>query len=481
MDGSQLGRCALLHRGDSPASCKFLYELSFRNFPHAQNRLLTDGLHLNPILPPRPPQTPLDRAENLIAGQQLLLTNAAGAASADEALTLIATFVEGQAQGVRCCVFRMEEWGSALWLAAAPSMSAVCADALAMIPVGAVSEASGTAAHLRQTVIVEDVASSPLFDGWREVMGSGLNSCMAAPIFGPEQEVLGTVAIYSPTRGKPETHELGLLAFAGSVAAVVITRFEAVSRCRKSEARSRALLQHAADVVLLADVGGTIRFISTATHPFPGGGSEGLIGRSVWSFVDQGQREWVKSVFRAATKRNDVATQAFRVVREDGEVRWLEVTISNQLKHPGLEAMVLNYRDITDRVTALDRLWQQEEQYRAIVEAVTDGILILDRSGAIVTANTAACEMHGYTLDELIGRPAADLFQESDRPKLAEFVESTAGSLYAEAGGLCKDGRALQVILRGTSFPIWGIPHLLAVVSNVSEHKRMQQRLELSR
>ncbi len=65
------------------------------------------------------------------------------------------------------------------------------------------------------------------------------------------------------------------------------------------------------------------------------------------------------AVFRAATKRSEVTTQAFRAIREDGAVRWLDVTITNQLAHPILESMILNCHDITERVEVLDRLWQK--------------------------------------------------------------------------------------------------------------------------
>ena len=44
------------------------------------------------------------------------------------------------------------------------------------------------------------------------------------------------------------------------------------------------------------------------------------------------------------------------------------------------------------------------EEYRAIFEAVTDGLLITDlATGRIVEVNPALCRMHGYQRDELVG------------------------------------------------------------------------------
>jgi len=142
--------------------------------------------------------------------------------------------------------------------------------------------------------------------------------------------------------------------------------------------------------------------------------------------------------------------------------------------------MIVNYRDITDRVEAVDRLWEQQELYRAIVEAVSDGILMIDSEGRIVTANKAACEMHGYGADEMIGKTVKELVRPADHSKLDTFTARTsAGSArYVEAIGLRKDRSEVHVVMHGTSFLLDGVAHLLAVVSNVSEQKRLQQRLE---
>ena len=46
----------------------------------------------------------------------------------------------------------------------------------------------------------------------------------------------------------------------------------------------------------------------------------------------------------------------------------------------------------------------QEQQYRTIFEAATDGMIISDvETGRVVDANPAAIVMHGYTREEFIG------------------------------------------------------------------------------
>ena len=422
-------------------------------------------------------------SEKLLRAEHQILSALAAGAGADDALQRIATFVEAQSPGVTAAIYRVGADGR-LHLEAAPTMPAACAAALDRLAPGPAAEASGTAAWRRELVVVEDVATDRLFDAHRHaVLAAGLKACWAAPIVSAEGLVLGVVAMFFPQPRRPNAHHLRIFEFATGIAAMAIGKFETARALRESEERASALIQYSADALLLVDAHGIIRYDSpTARRLFGLSEDRDLVGHSALSFVHPDQHEWLTSVFRKATKRHEVTTQAFRLVRDDGAVRWLEVTISNQLQHPLLESMILNYHDITDRVEALDRLWEQDEQYRAIVDGVTDAILILDLSGKINTANRAASDLLGYSLEDLIGKAATDLVSPSDRARLEEFPSSAAAgeTFYAECIGLRQDGSEVQVIVRGTSFQMGRAPHLLAVISNVSEQKRMQQRLERS-
>jgi len=420
-------------------------------------------------------------SEQLISGERQLLEDVAGSTDVDDILMRIVRFVEQQSPGVKAAIFRMEENGQSLVLAAAPSFSPELSNRFSRIPAGAADGCSSTAVYRREIVVVEDIEEDPLFAGHLDVARSfAIRACWSIPIIQREGSVLGTLTMYFSVPRRPDAHHRTVFEFATRIAAMVLEKSEVDRELRAGEERLRALLQYSADAVLLLDADGTVRYRSPAAQRLLGYRDEDAIGRSAFGIVHPDQREWATSAFVAATKGKELVTRSFRGIREDGAVRWFEVTISNQLDQPSLKAMVVNYRDITDRVEAADRLWQQEEQYRAIFEGVTDSILILDLAGRVVTANIAACEMHGYTLHEIVGKAATDLVRSSDHQKLAAFAAQAAAgeSFYAEAVDVRKDGGEVHVVINGTAFLMGGVPHLLAVISNVSDQKRMQQRLE---
>lgn len=68
------------------------------------------------------------------------------------------------------------------------------------------------------------------------------------------------------------------------------------------------------------------------------------------------------------------------------------------------------YTDITAAKRYEQKLKQQEEKYRGIIENMNLGLIEVDLNENIVYANQSFCNISGYALDELTGRKTLDLF-----------------------------------------------------------------------
>jgi PAS domain S-box-containing protein len=96
-------------------------------------------------------------------------------------------------------------------------------------------------------------------------------------------------------------------------------------------------------------------------------------------------------------------------------------------------------------------------QYRCLVEAAPDAIVVVNQSGMIVLVNAQAERLFGYRRDELIGQPAEILVPPSFRGQHSEqhcrFLAPTPERpLLAglELFGLRKDGSEFPVEIRLT-------------------------------
>jgi two-component system, sensor histidine kinase len=68
------------------------------------------------------------------------------------------------------------------------------------------------------------------------------------------------------------------------------------------------------------------------------------------------------------------------------------------------------YTDITDPKRYEQKLKQQEEKYRGIIENMNLGLIEVDLNEKIIYANQSFCNISGYSADELTGRNTIDLF-----------------------------------------------------------------------
>src|SRR3954452_22409283 len=99
-----------------------------------------------------------------------------------------------------------------------------------------------------------------------------------------------------------------------------------------------------------------------------------------------------------------------------------------------------------ERRRAEAALREREQQYQSIFEATSDGLIINDiETGIIVEANPAACRMHGYTYEELVGRRPQDIIHPDDHGAFDEFLQTVraGGRFRGRSRDRRKDGTLL--------------------------------------
>lgn len=125
-------------------------------------------------------------------------------------------------------------------------------------------------------------------------------------------------------------------------------------------------------------------------------------------------RERIAEVHREAYSTGEPYQMMERIVRPDGEVRYLA---SNGEVMMGPDGAPLRFRgtciDITDRILAERARETIAARFRGLVESAPDAILVLDDEGRILEANPKAHELLGgspvgHLIDEVVPGPARD-------------------------------------------------------------------------
>jgi PAS domain S-box-containing protein len=199
----------------------------------------------------------------------------------------------------------------------------------------------------------------------------------------------------------------------------------------------------------------------------------------VLSFVHPEDRKAFQEAHEGATQgESDTFEHEFRIVRPDGEVRW--VYQRGQVRRGGNSRAhsVLGVAfDITDRKQAE----AANARLAAIVSAADDAIMGLAPDGTVLAWNPAAERMFGYLAAEAIGQSARLLYPEAAAPEFESNLQRVrAGEPFqgervyvGKAGTELDVAFALSPVL-GTRGHVVGVS---AVVRDISERRRTEQKL----
>ena len=195
------------------------------------------------------------------------------------------------------------------------------------------------------------------------------------------------------------------------------------------EARFRALVQHATDVIAVLDADGTIRYASPAVEAVLGYRPEERLGAGAFDLIHPddvaGARRLLGHLLEAP---GSVVQIALRLRHRGGDWRHLEVTAKNLLDDPAVGGIVVNYRDATERRRAEEALAASERRFRAGFERSVLGIALADTAGVVIESNPALRRMLGYEAAELRGLGIHDLTHPEDvAPNLDLLAELLAG------------------------------------------------------
>ncbi|HVH68611.1 MAG TPA: PAS domain S-box protein [Gemmatimonadales bacterium] len=192
---------------------------------------------------------------------------------------------------------------------------------------------------------------------------------------------------------------------------------------RQGEERFRALIEHGADAVALIAPDGTLLFASQSAERLLGFAPGELVGRASLERVHPDDIPRVQAALtESGASPGRPLALGFRWRHKDGAWRYIDAVAVNRLSEPAVGAIVVNFRDDTERRQAETALRESEERYRTLVEGVRDVIFALSPEGTITSLNPAFETITGWRREEWVGQPFERLVHPEDLPHALELL-----------------------------------------------------------
>ena len=167
--------------------------------------------------------------------------------------------------------------------------------------------------------------------------------------------------------------------------------------------RFQAVLANNPGAILLLDPEGIVVELRHSILGYP---QDELVGRSVMEVMQPDSAAQFRcDLERVVQAPGSQSRGVYCLFDAAGGTRWLEGILTDRLEDPALQAIVFNCRDITENVLAEPQL----ALLAAIVESSGWAIVSQDFEGRVLSWNTGAVELYGYTAEEMAGSNIAIL------------------------------------------------------------------------
>ena len=175
-----------------------------------------------------------------------------------------------------------------------------------------------------------------------------------------------------------EAHLEPLRSAAGAISGVIGVARERLAR-RESlagetvgvaaghEAQYSALIEHSSEMLALMSAEGAILYANPAVSRLLGYTAQELTGASALELIDPVELDSMREMYRELVKKpGSRSVGEFRARGRDGTWHWMEGSAMNLLHTPGVDAVVVNVTEITDRKRA--------ETERLVISEIIDAL-----------------------------------------------------------------------------------------------------------
>jgi diguanylate cyclase (GGDEF)-like protein/PAS domain S-box-containing protein len=199
---------------------------------------------------------------------------------------------------------------------------------------------------------------------------------------------------------------------------------------RQSEEKYRTILQNIQEGYFEVDLAGNFTFFNDSLCQLYGYSKQKLMGMNNRQYTD---KETAKRVFKAFNKVYKTGEPLKRfdwmVTRKDGTKRYVESSVSllkdSSDKPIGFRGIL---RDITEQKIIEEKLFFEEQRFRAYAEHSLDIIVIMNREGIITYINPAVEKVLGYKAEQRIGAKGFELVHPDD----VKFLTDSFNTLLSD-------------------------------------------------
>jgi len=205
-------------------------------------------------------------------------------------------------------------------------------------------------------------------------------------------------------------------------------------------------------------------------------------GQTFVQSIHPDDAERVRAAKLEALEAGSLYDSRHRIIRPDGEVRWIHERAVNERDAAGVPLRLVGVmRDITEETLAADALRASEVRNAAVIEAALDCLIVTDTESKITGFNPAAERLFGYRRADVLGRDLTALvvperFQGAHRAALRAHLDNGDGRYLDRRIEMVlrrAEGSELPAEVSITRFDVDGAPNFSASIRDLTDRDQV--------
>ncbi len=258
----------------------------------------------------------------------------------------------------------------------------------------------------------------------------------------------------------------------------------------QSEKRYRLLAENAGDAIWTINLQQEPTYISPSIKNLLGYSAEEVMAKKMSEIFSPASMEYVTQILRIEIEKTEPKdpslSRSFEVelIHKDGSTVPVELTCKFLLDDAGnATEIITSAHNISDRRQIFDRLKQNEEKYRNLIENLKEAIYCIDVNGLITYISPTIHTILGYTPEEGTGKYFWDYIHSDDKDRAVEHfktslkraVEPIECRFLTKAGDIAWFYCSSVPVIHGDK-----VAGIQGILLNITDYKRREKELTLA-
>ncbi|MEP7263997.1 MAG: PAS domain S-box protein [Bacteroidota bacterium] len=323
----------------------------------------------------------------------------------------------------------------------------------------------------------------------KELTNHKIKSSISLPLF-RFGHITGVVGFHSSNENFFDEEEINLLKEASRDLSFALENIENSRRLKNAEKllalnekRFRALIENGTDMISLSTKHGAMIYGSPSINKVFGYSAEEIQDSLVFNYIHP------DDIDAYIEKRNVILKipgasfyHQHRLLHKDGHWIWCEVTVTNMLEEPGINALVSNFRDISEKKKMEKQREFDKNNLNALINSTNDLMWSIDRDFNLITFNKPFEEIIKLATGTLLQKGNNILDSGFSTEWLQRYKMLCERAFAGESFTETEHGNFLTESWSEISyFPIWEGDKVIGTAChsrNITERKEAEQKLE---